>query len=158
MYMRQLALVAFGFSLLLAAPAAAGERVQGMPSYIKAKAVSPTYGFSLIPKKLVEKFGHKEIVLSLELAPSFNLPGVELRATYKHGRTNFAYSKALRAFMKSLNLTKKDFRPFERYLRGQITKARKDLVPFIALLATYLQTGIAPEFTLDVEGDLSHSS
>lgn len=128
------------------------ERVKGTVTCVKAKTPPPppTYSFSLVPKLIKVRNGYTDIVLSLLLSPTFKLPGVELKASFIHGKMHFTYSRPFKKFIKSINLTKADFKPFKTYLKSQIKAAQKDPDPLITALNTYLQTGATPSFTIDL--------
>ena len=113
------------------------------------------YGFTLVPNTLIVQNGHTEVVLSLVLLPESKYPGVALKAASKGAKTHITYSKPLVKFIKSLNLTRKDFKPFVVYLTAQVKSAKANPAPFIILLDEYLKTGAAPTFTIDLNPSLS---
>lgn len=117
-----------------------------------APAGSPiSFTFLVVPQLIRAVNGHNEIKIAATLAPAYSYPKAQVLVSRLKGRTHFSYSKPLRKFMKSLSLTKSDFKPLETYLKGQLSSARTNLVPFVTNLATYLQTGTAPVFTLSFQ-------
>ncbi len=113
---------------------------------IWAKVDAASYTFSLVPRALDMQGSKKNITLSL-----VQLPDLELKAIHKNNRTRFIYSRSLKQMMKSLSLTKSDFKPFRSYLKKQIRKAKKDPGTYVNLLGTYLLTGATIDFTVDIE-------
>lgn len=111
---------------------------------------APAYSFSLVPKGIKMRGNHTEITLSLVLMSACKGSKVELEARSKNGATHFRYSKALKKFIKDLNLKRSDLRPFERYLKRQIKNALKNPNAFIGMLAFHLQDGGPSGFTLDL--------
>lgn len=94
---------------------------------------------------------HNQIKLAATLAPLYNIPDAEIIAHCAKGYARFYYSRALRKFMRAFALAKEDFKPLEKHLERQLKKANKNLLPCVSVLATYLQTGKAPVFTLSFE-------
>lgn len=115
-------------------------------------APATAFGFALVPKKLIVQNDYSEIVMSLVLLPEASYPGVELEAASKGGRTHITFSKPLKKFIKSLNLTKEHFRPFVAYLKAQVKSAKANPDPFIIMLDTYLKTGADAAFAIDLSG------
>jgi hypothetical protein len=129
-------------------------QTKGLVKFHKASAapVAPVViSFLLIPKVVkIKKSVGKKITLAALLAPSFQLPKAALIATLKHGKKKLRYSPDLKRFIKKMNLTMAMFKPLETYLSSQIKMAKKNPEPFVALADSYLKTGQATEFTLNL--------
>lgn len=107
-----------------------------------------SFTFMVLPQSIRLGSAHNELRLAASLAPAYNVAGAQIIAHRVKGKVYFHYSSALKKFMKSLSLAKEDFKPLETYLQCQLKKGKKNLLPFVTILATYFETGKAPVFTL----------
>lgn len=109
------------------------------------------FTFMVLPTFIKVGSAHNELRLAAMLAPQYNIPDAQIIARREEGNVYFRYSRALRKFMRSLALSKEDFKPLEAYLTRKLKKGEKNLLPFVTILATYLETGKAPVFTLSFQ-------
>lgn len=114
------------------------------------KGIAAQYSFSCMPRVIKVGGSSTQITLAAILTAPQSHPGAEVVATYKNGRTTFAYSSPMKKFMKQQGLKTSDFKPLESYLQKEITNAKKNPSYYVSLLDAYLKLGSTQPYQVDV--------
>lgn len=106
--------------------------------------------FTVIPREVKKAHGKTKVKLAAVLQPLFGLDGAEVVATIKGRKKRFRYSRQLESFIRDNDLAKKHFKPLEKYLVKQINEGKKNPLPLISNLKTFLEQGQLPAFDVQI--------
>ncbi len=136
---------------ILLTTTAHASSVQG--SITCEKKINPTisqFPFSIVPRVISVSGNLKAITLAAVLSSTLGAPGAELVATYKHGKTKYSVSSALKAFLKQQGIPLSSLKPLKSHLKQEIATAKKKPDTYVSTLDAYLRLGLAEAYTVKI--------